>query len=645
MLRRLSIATRLLLLSGVLLVVLVGTTLYLTLELSDNAKAIARNNDLEELIDVANDVRTTFGEYRYWMTDLAVSLLRQSELNANATRDRLRRSLDVLARSRPDVAAAVKEELSRFERAAKRAVDEYTNDQHVVGNTFLAEARQDSISVDMRLAALANGLDQEAARARAQVIENITRTTRIAFIILAVTVIAGFATTLLVLRSILVPLHHLVHAIDGITAGDLMVPIPPAGGDEIGAMANTLMLFRESILERTRLTEDGERQRRTVATAIETITEGFVLFDANDRLVLCNSKFREFCHELTDLTVRGAWFPDLLRATADRGLINLDGQTVDDWMTGRIRQHREGKGFAEYQYRNMVIRISERRTPDGSTVAVYTDITELKERQRQLEEAMAQTQAANRAKSAFLANMSHELRTPLNAIIGYSELLHEMAAEDGLTVFVSDLAKIQASSRHLLNLISDILDLSKIEAGKMNVCLEDIDIATLVDEIKHIVDPLAEKNKNRLEIRWARGGGLGTLRSDRTKLKQGILNLLSNATKFTSNGLVTLEVKSDALKPDAPVSFIVRDTGIGMTAEQVSQLFTPFTQADASTTKRYGGTGLGLAITRHFCELLGGSISVESEPDLGTTFTLTLPDQGARESTDQDGSAGGGLET
>ena len=336
-------------------------------------------------------------------------------------------------------------------------------------------------------------------------------------------------------------------------------------------MANTLLLFRESILERTRLTEQGERQRRTVATAIETITEGFVLFDANDRLVLCNSKFRELSPELTDLMVRGAWFPDLLRATADRGLINLDGQTVDSWMKGRIRQHREGKGFAEYQYRNMVIRISERRTPDGSTVAVYTDITELKERQRQLEEAMAQTQAANRAKSAFLANMSHELRTPLNAIIGYSELLQEMAAEDGLTDFVSDLAKIQASSHHLLNLISDILDLSKIEAGKMDVCLEDIEIATLVDEIQHIVDPLAEKNKNRFEIRLAYGGGLGTLRSDRTKLKQGILNLLSNATKFTSNGLVTLEVKSDALKPDAPVSFIVRDTGIGMTAEQLSR--------------------------------------------------------------------------
>jgi signal transduction histidine kinase/DNA-binding response OmpR family regulator/HAMP domain-containing protein len=614
-----------LLLSGVLLGMLAGTTVYLTFELADDAKATARNNELAEMIDLANEVRTTFGEYRYWMTDLAVSLLRQSELHANETHGRLAPSLDDLARKRPEVAAAVKEELALFQESAMRAVDEYTNDQRVVGNTYFAEARQHSISIDMRLATLASALDEEAAQARAQMIDNITGTMEIAYIALVLAVVVGTVTTLLVLRSILLPLRDVVHAIDGISAGNLKVAIPPVEGDEIGAMAKTLRLFRDSIFERTRLSEEGECERRIIATAIETISEVFILFDADDRLVLCNSKLREFYPELADMTVLGTRFRDMLHATANRELIDLSGQTKSAWMEGRLRQHQEGRGFAEYQYRGASIRISERRTADGSTVAVYTDITELKERQRQLEEAIGQAEVASQAKSAFLANMSHELRTTLNAIIGYSEILHEMAAENGLTDFVSDVSKVQAAGRHLLRLISDILDLSKIEAGKMDVYFEDIDVADLVAELRPMVGLLLEKNKNRFVVRCA--DDIGTLHSDRTKLKQAILNLLGNATKFTSNGSVTLEVVREGRAADAPVSFIVRDTGIAMTAEQMGKLFTPFAQADASTTRRYGGTGLGLAITQRLCELLGGSIDVGSQPGEGSTFKINVPDR------------------
>ena len=240
----------------------------------------------------------------------------------------------------------------------------------------------------------------------------------------------------------------------------------------------------------------------------------------------------------------------------------------------------------------------------------------------QLGELYRQLEAASEHKSAFLASMSHELRTPLNAIIGYSEMLHETAQDEGQEEFLPDLAKIRDAGRHLLGLINDILDLSKIEAGKMDLYLEEVDLAGLVEEVRSIVEPLAAANANRLETVCP--GTLSTLYTDRTKLKQSLLNLLSNAGKFTHEGRIKLEVSPAA----GDISFIVSDTGIGMTEEQQSRLFQAFSQADASTTRQYGGTGLGLAITKHFCEMLGGRIAVESTPEQGSTFTITLPDRG-----------------
>ena len=228
---------------------------------------------------------------------------------------------------------------------------------------------------------------------------------------------------------------------------------------------------------------------------------------------------------------------------------------------------------------------------------------------------------ASEHKSAFLASMSHELRTPLNAIIGYSEMLYETAQDEGQDEFLPDLAKIRDAGRHLLGLINDILDLSKIEAGKMDLYLEEVDLAGLVEEVRSIVEPLAAANANRFETICP--ATPGTLHTDRTKLKQSLLNLLSNAGKFTREGRITLEVRP----AEGEISFIVRDTGIGMTEEQQGRLFQAFSQADASTTRQYGGTGLGLAITKHFCEMLGGSIAVESTPGQGSAFTITLPDR------------------
>jgi signal transduction histidine kinase/DNA-binding response OmpR family regulator len=244
----------------------------------------------------------------------------------------------------------------------------------------------------------------------------------------------------------------------------------------------------------------------------------------------------------------------------------------------------------------------------------------LREMNEQLARSEKDALAGNQAKSAFLARMSHELRTPLNAIIGYSEMLQEEAEEIGHDGLVPDLKRITSAGKHLLALINDILDLSKVEAGKMELYLETFDIPNVIQDVVTVVQPLVEKNRNRLEIDCATDAG--AMRADLTKVRQMLFNLLSNASKFTERGIVRLEV---AREPEGWVCFSVGDTGIGMTPEQMQKVFDAFTQADASTTRKYGGTGLGLAITKRFSEMMGGSISVESEPGRGTTFTIRLP--------------------
>jgi signal transduction histidine kinase len=234
-----------------------------------------------------------------------------------------------------------------------------------------------------------------------------------------------------------------------------------------------------------------------------------------------------------------------------------------------------------------------------------------------------QIEAGSRHKSDFLASMSHELRTPLNAIIGYSEMLMEEAPDRGRKAFIPDLEKIRASGKHLLALINDILDLSKIEAGKVDLSPETFDITGLIEEVACTVQPLTEKNSNILEIKCDEN--LGAMFADITKVRQILFNLLSNACKFTERGTITLDAVRDRSEGSDWLSITVRDTGIGMTGEQMGKLFQPFSQAHIQTSRKYGGTGLGLAITRQFCEMMGGEIAVRSEHGKGTTFTLRLP--------------------
>ena len=256
-------------------------------------------------------------------------------------------------------------------------------------------------------------------------------------------------------------------------------------------------------------------------------------------------------------------------------------------------------------------------------IAVAQDITARKRQEKELREAKVSAEAANATKSQFLATMSHELRTPLNAIIGYTEMMQEEAEDNGHDEYVPDLKKVHSSAKHLLALINDVLDLSKIEAGKMDLYLETVEIKPLIDDVVAVVAPLVDKKANKLSV--SLGPNLDSIHADITKVRQSLFNLLSNASKFTEHGTITLDVFRHWQDGAEIFHFIVSDTGIGMNKEQLGRMFQAFTQADASTTRKFGGTGLGLVISRNFCRMMGGDITVESEEGKGTKFTIILP--------------------
>jgi signal transduction histidine kinase/DNA-binding response OmpR family regulator len=369
-----------------------------------------------------------------------------------------------------------------------------------------------------------------------------------------------------------------------------------------------------------------QKQTRILQSILDSMSDGVIVADEEGRFILVNPAAEEILRvQLSDAptvewaTRYGFYLPDM----------TTPYPTDAFPLVQAIRGHavEAADVFVSHATVPDGIWISLNATPlkdeEGvlhNGVAVFRDITVHKRAEEQLLKAKEAAEAANRAKSQFLANMSHELRTPLNAIIGYSEMLQEGTLDHNS---VADLQKIHSAGKHLQSLIDDILDLSKIEAGKMELFVETFDVAAMVDDVVMTIDPLIEKSANALQTFFA--DDLGVMSGDLTKVRQILFNLLSNACKFTQHGSISLQV-SRQVAPDRDwLLFSVSDTGIGMTPEQMDRLFQDFTQVDASTTRKYGGTGLGLAISRRFCEMMGGHIAVESDLGKGSTFTVRIP--------------------
>jgi signal transduction histidine kinase len=454
--------------------------------------------------------------------------------------------------------------------------------------------------------------------------------------ILAATVVVSVLSSVLIVwlyvgRSIVGRLSDLGAAMVALAGGRRDVVATTSGTDEIGAMGRAVEVFRRNAIELDRLLAEQQDQaarlervvrERTAELRVtfDNMENGVLMFDHESRLAAWNRQVLGMLDLPESFAAGKPHFGDFLRLLARAGEYRTNDSEA--YVEGLLARSSDTYTSERTRPDGRILGIQHRPIPEGGFVVIYSDITERRHHEEELSAALDQAETMNRTKSTFLANMSHELRTPLNAIIGYSEILQEDAAGKGDEDPIEDLRKIEGAGRHLLGLINNILDLSKIEAGKMDVLIEEIDLGALVEEVSSIVKPLADKNENILEIVCP--ADIGSLRSDQTKVKQALLNLLSNASKFTTKGSLTLAVSRE---PGSTIVFRVSDTGVGMTPEQLGKLFKPFSQADASSTKRFGGTGLGLAITKHFCAMLGGHVTVESTPGAGSTFTITLTDQ------------------
>jgi PAS domain S-box-containing protein len=368
-------------------------------------------------------------------------------------------------------------------------------------------------------------------------------------------------------------------------------------------------------IENARLFTAARHQTQYFEDLVQNSPVAIVTLDVGHNVVSCNPAFEQM-YGYTQTEVVGRNLDELITTEDTRSeAVAYTEQALERRPVKVISRRRRKDGSqVDVEVLGVPVIVDGRRV---GLMALYHDISELLEARRQAE-------AASTAKSHFLASMSHELRTPLNAIIGYSEMLQEEVAELGQTALTPDLEKIHTAGRHLLALINDILDLSKIEAGKTELFFEDFDAHQMLQDVATTVRPLVEKNANRLVVEVT--DGLGGMRADLTKVRQVLLNLLSNACKFTRDGTITLAAARErAASGGERIVFRVADSGIGMTEAQMAKLFEAFSQADASTTRHYGGTGLGLAISKRFCQLMGGDITVASEPGRGSTFTVTLP--------------------
>jgi PAS domain S-box-containing protein len=442
---------------------------------------------------------------------------------------------------------------------------------------------------------------------------------RTANFILWVVLVVGVAflvlTLLLLEKVVLSRLSQLSQNVNHIGSDrNSAVRLPVQGVDELSQLATRINEMLDALDYSQQVRHESEQRYRAV---IEQTSESIFLIEpTTQRIIDSNTAFQKLLdydsEEILSLTLG-----DFIDHESESIAYNIERTlSAQSYYLGERRYRRKDGSIVEVEVSANKIYYGQRT----AISAVVRDITERKQVERELYQAKVTAELANKSKSQFLANMSHELRTPLNAIIGYSEILQEEAEELEPEELNADLAKIESAGRHLLGLINDILDLSKIEAGKMELYLESFEVPVTLQQIVFTMQPLVQKNGNQLQVDCE--PEMGFMYADVTKVRQILFNLLGNACKFTHQGTIFLRVFQ---QEGERIIFEVRDSGIGMTPEQIDKLFQPFTQADTSTTRKYGGTGLGLAIAKQFCQMMGGDITVESELGKGSTFTIQLP--------------------
>ena len=608
-----------------------GANAYLTSTRSAEGLRVLTNELIpkQQAFSQANEavVATHMKIFRYvsWASNgVSHTLLDPLYAEINADLDKLSYRIAALAR-RPNLSASerksMQELLSQWQICKEHAKDtiDVGESDAAMATMMLGQTDETFKAVDATFQNLSNAISETARGLSNRLYSDAEVNKNLVILVTIIGFLISGVVAIIVGQSIVRPIEAVTDAMQRLSAGEIDVEVGHGHRrDEIGRMVEAIEVFRKNIIDR-------HAMEQTLTEAIEAISEGFALYDADDRIAVCNTRYREMFSYGRETSMVGTPFQTIVANAV--GLIEDAQSDPHRWIAERVAAHRNpGAPHLQHRSDGRWIRVSERRTAPGGVVATYGDITELKHREAELDNLVHEiavardaAETANRAKSQFLANMSHELRTPLNAILGYTELMAEGTYGELCEEMLGVLKRLETNGRHLLGLINDVLDLSKIEAGQLVLELSDYCIQDIAQTVRSTLEPLAADKKLAFKVEVP--AELPPGRGDGRRLTQVLINLVGNAIKFTDAGEVAIKTEAN----NGSFYVTVRDTGPGISAADQAKLFQEFQQADNAIARKKGGTGLGLAISKRIIEMHGGQIWVESQPGHGSTFVFTLP--------------------
>lgn len=599
--------------------------------------------EVQALEQQLQDARGEITRLRAHLTELAsvegVGESAQVSRRARQSLDRLRRLAPLIEADQQPPLQAQLDRLAGFVdgRASIPGIRLVELQMIAAGNKSLEENAGLSLRFAQAVDRLVETAQANITAANADALSTQKITSWILLIVVMLALASSFLiVTLYVKRNVIARLTRLSDSMLAIADGDLDAPLPAPGHDEIGQMAQALTVFRDTAVEvkESNLREVQEARRR-LDDAIESTQEGFALFDRDDRLTLRNSRYGELLYDNVRVPEPGTSYESILRQAVGRGLVlDIEGN-AEQWIQGRLAQHQSpGGSFQQHRAPGRWLRINEHRTEDGGTVAVYSDITEIKQHEQELDALVSKLKGANEAKSNFLASVSHEIRTPLTAILGFARIVQKRlesvvfpnlsaevtGAERAIQQVRGNLQIMLKEGDRLTKLVNDVLDLEKIEAGQMIWNIGPVDVAALLDQAAAATGSLYEQKGLAFTVDIA--PDLPCARGDPDRVLQVLVNLISNAVKFTERGIISC--RAELAGPDR-VAISVSDTGRGIAPEDQGAVFEKFRQVGDTLTEKPSGTGLGLPICREIVEYLGGEITVESTLGRGSTFRFYLP--------------------